>query len=290
MGRIMRRLSAADPLRGRSLLSDKMRTLAWCAEHGLPTAGALVTVQDGEVVNGSADGWPDTDLFSKLTRAYGGTGARRWTRVASGQWLASEGDGGPVDRDGLLAALRQQSCETGQPVLLQRALENHPDVAALTNGALATVRVVTLRALSGAISLFSATYRMPTGGAVIDAFSHGGMAAPVDTETGQLGPAGTLRMAATGVAADTHPDTGARITGVRLPDWDAVVALVLRAHAVVPGLVPLIGWDVALTADGPVLIEGNVPPSSALMQVPRRRPLGETPVVATILEYLDALP
>lgn len=294
MQHVVRLLNAADPARGREMIGDKTRTEAWCAQHQLPTAATLVTVQDGRVVSGGPAALPDADLFSKLTRAYGGTGARRWTRIAPGQWVASDDGGGrahaPVDRAGVIAAACEQSRETGQTVLLQRALANHPTAAALTNGALATVRFVTLRAVSGAVSVVSATYRMPTGAAVIDAFSHGGLAAPVELATGQLGPALDLRMAAAGTSTDTHPDTGARITKTTLPDWRIAVALVQRAHEAVPGMVPLIGWDVALTTDGPVLVEGNVPPSADLMQIPARTPLGETPIVAELLNYLRTLP
>src|SRR5690606_6439047 len=121
------------------------------------------------------------------------------------------------------------------------------------SGALATIRFVTLRKRTGEVIPFSATYRIPTGDAVIDAFSHGGMAAPIDLATGRLAAAVTLDMASVGESAIVHPDTGARIEGTVLPDWDETIDLVLRAHEAVPGSVPLVGWDVALTTAGPVL-------------------------------------
>ena len=282
-------IAASDPARGRQLLEDKERIAAWCAEWGIPTAATIVVVQGGRVVAGSAAELPDADLFSKLGRAYGGKGARRWWRRAAGRWVPSgDPDGRAVDREGVIAAACRQSLEAGQPVLIQRALANHPAVARLTNGSLATLRFVTMRTMDGAVQLVSAVLRMPTGDAVVDAFFHGGLAAPVDLASGRLRRAMTLPMAVRGASADTHPETGVRIEGTPLPDWDAVVALVTRAHRAVPGAVPLVGWDVALTADGPVLVEGNFPPSAGLMQVPFGVPLGETPVVACLLDYLRA--
>ena len=58
--------------------------------------------------------------------------------------------------------------------------------------------------------------------------------------------------------ATAHPDTGARITGARVPDMAAVRAFAEDAHArLCPG-VPLVGWDVALTEEcGMVMLEGN---------------------------------
>jgi hypothetical protein len=290
MGRIVQLVNDADPARGREMIGDKQRTEAWCAEHRLPTATTLITVQNGDLLGGTADSLPDCDLFSKLAQAYGGTGARRWLSVAPGLWIASDDPSRtPRDRDGIIAVSRQQSRATGMAVLLQRVLRNHPDVAQLTNGALATIRFVTIRAVSGTVSPVSATYRIPTGDAVVDAFSHGGLAAPVDLATGRLGAAVDVKMAIRGESVAVHPDTGARITDSVLPDWAATVALVVAAHPAVPGMVPLVGWDVALTPEGPLLIEGNVPPSAALMQVPSRTPVGETPIVPCLLEYLRAL-
>jgi hypothetical protein len=158
------------------------------------------------------------------------------------------------------------------------------------SGALATVRLVTRRDVDGTVTPLLACCRMPTGRAVIDAFSHGGLAAPVDLATGRLGNATTMALAARGRTVDRHPDTGAVIPGTILPDWAAAVAMVVRAHARAPhaDALPWVGWDVALTPTGPVVVEGNVPPSAALCQVPSGVPLGETPIVATILAYLRA--
>ena len=55
----------------------------------------------------------------------------------------------------------------------------------------------------------------------------------------------------------THPDTGARIEGVAVPDWQAVRRMALRCMRAFPDL-SYAGWDVAVTQDGPVLIEVNV--------------------------------
>jgi hypothetical protein len=50
-----------------------------------------------------------------------------------------------------------------------------------------------------------------------------------------------------------------------LPHWDEVKALAVRAHAAFAGRL-MIGWDIAITEDGPVVIEGNRGPDMDLMQ------------------------
>ena len=53
-----------------------------------------------------------------------------------------------------------------------------------------------------------------------------------------------------------HPDTGVPFDGFEVPCCAEAIALAVRLHREVPGL-HSIGWDLAITADGPVFIEGN---------------------------------
>ncbi len=53
-----------------------------------------------------------------------------------------------------------------------------------------------------------------------------------------------------------HPDTGFVAKGFKIPFWKEVLEMVEKAAAVVPQ-VGYVGWDVAISETGPVLIEGN---------------------------------
>ena len=48
-------------------------------------------------------------------------------------------------------------------------------------------------------------------------------------------------------------------------DWEQVRRTVEEAVTLVPNAI-IVGWDVAVTAQGPVLIEGNAYPSVQIMQ------------------------
>ena len=55
-----------------------------------------------------------------------------------------------------------------------------------------------------------------------------------------------------------HPDSGAKITGVQIPNMKEMMDFVRDAHLRLIPHVPLCGWDVALTEDsGMLLLEGN---------------------------------
>jgi hypothetical protein len=123
---------------------------------------------------------------------------------------------------------------------------------------------------------------MPTGGQSTDNFSIAGLAAPVDLHTGRVGSAirSDERLIIASVA--THPDTAAIIEGRYLPLWPEAKALTLDAHSKLTTMA-CVGWDVALTPAGPVLIEANWAPGARLAQAPSGVPLGET----NFMRYLD---
>lgn len=54
-----------------------------------------------------------------------------------------------------------------------------------------------------------------------------------------------------------HPITAFKFAGFRVPYWVAAVDLVKRAHKHIWN-VKSIGWDVAITESGPIIIEGNI--------------------------------
>ena len=113
------------------------------------------------------------------------------------------------------------------------------------------------------------------------------MIAPVDLATGRLGPA--LRREGRLLApTPRHPDTGVAIEGFQLPHWEAVADLARRAHDVARGM-PAVGWDVAITPDGPVLVEGNTTFDVDGLQAPAVGPLGRSPLVTAINAHLRAL-
>ena len=57
----------------------------------------------------------------------------------------------------------------------------------------------------------------------------------------------------------THPDSGIQIEGCQVPYWDAVREIAPKAMAVFP-YTQFAGLDIAVTEQGPVLIEINCQP------------------------------
>lgn len=62
-----------------------------------------------------------------------------------------------------------------------------------------------------------------------------------------------------------NPITGFNYLGFKVPKFDEVKALVLEAASMCKGL-RYVGWDIAITDNGPILIEGNDFPTTELYQ------------------------
>jgi hypothetical protein len=62
-----------------------------------------------------------------------------------------------------------------------------------------------------------------------------------------------------------HPDSGARITGIGLPMWRETREFAVAAHKAFADRV-IVGWDIAITPDGPIVVEGNGSPDLDIMQ------------------------
>jgi Sugar-transfer associated ATP-grasp len=248
-----------------TLLSDKEAFARHCAQHALPCIPVLATARDGEVLGLDADSGrlPCFDLFVKPTRGSGGNGAERWNHVGEDRYRRA--DGLELDAAGLLAHLRDRSLH--RSVIVQPRARNHPDLANLSNGgALSTVRALTCINEAGQPELVAAVLRMAVGtNTTVDNFHAGGIAADIDLDTGILSEASDLGMFTKHSWLAHQPVTGARIAGRQVPQWSDVRALAERAHAAFSDRV-LVGWDIAISDTGVILVEGNSGPDVDIHQ------------------------
>lgn len=252
-------------------LNNKRRFAEFCRAKALPIAAEAVTVDGG--VSAGTEGecreLPPYDLFLKPLRGRGGEGAESWCYLGDGQYRSTDGE--IVSGHALLERLRR-----GKPYIVQARLTNHKDMKDLSNGALATVRIMTILDEGGRPEATHAVLRMAVGdNHIVDNFHAGGIAAPIEIATGVLGRATDIGLRPDRGWYERHPDTDGQILGRRLPLWRETIGLAVAAHAAFAGRA-LIGWDIAITDDGPILVEGNGAPDVDLIQRPYGEPLGNS--------------
>lgn len=265
---------------GTSPLGDKAAFAAHCTKFEIPHAPVLAVAADNAVRQFAE--FPEADLFVKPVKQRGGRGAERWQWIGEGRYQGP--DGTVCDRQSLITELARKSQRT--PCLVQPRLVNHASIADLSNGALTTIRVLSCLDEQGVPEIIAASFRMAIGRNVtVDNIHAGGIAAAVDIEDGSLGLASNLGDDATLGWLDCHPDAGGKIAGRTLPLWRDVLQLARRAHCAFSDRV-VIGWDIAILADGPTLIEGNVGPDVDLMQRPLRCGIGQGRFAELLLFHL----
>ncbi len=146
--------------------------------------------------------------------------------------------------------------------VIQERLRSHADLEQLSGTtALQTARLVTWVGMQGDIEIYLTLLKIIAGNRLTDNYQHGrsgNLIANIDAEKGVLGPAIGGDAGEFGFrTVDAHPSTNAIFSGFQLPFWQEARELVRRAAGF---FCPLrtIGWDVALTPHGPVLVEANM--------------------------------
>lgn len=152
--------------------------------------------------------------------------------------------------------------------ILEETVIQQAKMAELYPGSVNTVRIATLLG-DKAEGIVYAFVRIGNG-RVVDNVDAGGMAARVNLDTGVID---TVAADKQGHEYARHPLTGAVITGFQLPYFEEAKAMCLEAMRVIPQ-VRFVAWDVALTPQGPRLIEGNSFPSHAVPQFAAHYPDG----------------
>lgn len=164
--------------------------------------------------------------------------------------------------------------------LFQETLIAHPDIKPLCGDAVATVRIVTLNHGNGP-EPYKAVMKIIGGKNVADNFwREGNLLAPVVLENGVLGSAIT-DYGADGKWVDSHPDNGHAIKGYTIPHWNDIVLLATEAAALFE-TAPLLGWDIAITRNGPAIVETNYDPHLIMLQTAHRKGVWDEKIQAAL--------
>lgn len=115
-----------------------------------------------------------------------------------------------------------------------------------------TLRIVTIRQTDKVINWF-AFIRTGRKGCSVDNGGKGGIIVGVDINKGELCTDGFNE---NGETFKSHPDSGIVFKGFKLPYWDESINMTIKLMDIVPSI-NCIGWDIAFTDNGPIIIEAN---------------------------------
>ncbi|WDI33085.1 sugar-transfer associated ATP-grasp domain-containing protein [Hyphococcus flavus] len=251
----------ANDLRGWDAADDKISFAEAAAKANLPAPALRAVVHKMQTIEGAQQLASQEEIhaflktcplpvFGKPNRASHGDGAVTILQREEGMLVAGDSQISIKDLVSEVAAY----LDAGGYVF-QEMLKPHDVISKITKGRVASLRVLTLLGENGAV-VKSIVARFPAGDNQVDNFRRcGNLVAPVDVETGVLGAA----QRGVGVTSESvliHPDTNAQIEGVHMPDIEQAKKLACEAAVLYPNL-HLQSWDIALTPDGPKLLEVN---------------------------------
>ncbi len=256
----------------RSMMHDKIFAAFVLQAMGYPTSntlavygidkryGAFPQIGSREGLIAALANPPESGLFGKPVFSFQGIGSVSIIeREASGDLrLFDEQRTSPE----ALADEIMQKFPDGY--ILQERIHMHADLVAAMGGAVGSLRICTIHSESGPEVLYS-VLRLPAKNTSIDCgYIAGTGVALIDTISGEV-----LRSSRDtfpyGGSSQSGSDASTQLVGKTLPTYDAAVELVLSAHRAFPDH-GILGWDVVLTPQGPLINEINTNAGHPLWQ------------------------
>lgn len=188
--------------------------------------------------------------------------------AASGISVAVRKQGGYFTEEGKrLSASMIRDTFSDSNYIFEKQLVQDSALAALNPDTVNTCRVLTFKDKVVACSI-----RVGRKGSFVDNAAKGGIVLSLDMETGRIEEYGLREYDLQKYYV--HPDTGIRFKDYEVPMWPSVKELVEKTIRLIP-YYSSVGFDVATTVDGPVIIEINTGTGVYASQMGKKRGIAD---------------
>lgn len=160
-------------------------------------------------------------------------------------------------------------------VLLEEYIEQDTRMC-FGNKSINTIRLFTVLDKAGKVHVVKSVLRAGVGNSVVDNFCAGGIVYSIDNNTGIVESKG---MDGFGNRYIFHPQTNICMLGFQIPYWTEILSMIERAAMVVPEI-RWVGWDVAISSKGPLLVEANHNPDQEFLEF-----IGDGFLYKNIMQY-----
>lgn len=183
-------------------------------------------------------------VFIKPASGQGGYGIKVLKRDGTGKYVTPEGN---IFGKDYIDKIRSEDC------IIQAGLIQSEFISRIYPDSVNTLRIATENS-GGNIKIVCTALRMGRGGSSVDNLSQGGLVTGIDIGSGKCA----------GYAMDElnnkflrHPDTGFEFEGMCIPEWSEIKNFTLNCAMRFPDF-KYIGWDIALTKTGVLVVEANL--------------------------------
>ena len=170
-------------------------------------------------------------------------------------------------------------------MLIEKKVEQHQIINNIYPLSLNTIRIDTIKANNNHVDIVGSFFRVGRAGKRVDNWSEGnaGIAVPIDLEKGILKGNGlTYKME----EFICHPDTNEKFIYTEIPYFEEIKKMIKQTALLIPQI-NSIGWDVAITTHGPIIIEGNHDYSIQPLQLMSGAYYKKEHFVFTIKDYIE---
>lgn len=154
--------------------------------------------------------------------------------------------------------------------MIEEFIIQHDDLTDLAPAGLNTLRIITQVTDTGEIDIVDARLRL-TIDSHVDNLAAGNIALSIDPDSGQVDSDG-IYSDITKSVEQLHPISNRSLRGFQIPFWNEVIDFVIKV-AKNDVRNRSVGWDIAVTNQGPDLVEGNHDWCKLLWQLPVRKGL-----------------
>ncbi|WP_158849947.1 sugar-transfer associated ATP-grasp domain-containing protein [Algibacter sp. L1A34] len=141
----------------------------------------------------------------------------------------------------------------------QAYVEQHDTINGIFSNSVNTIRIDTYIDINNEAHVLSALMRFGMGNTFTDNTHTGGFYISLNLESGKLQGVGRQDIVEGGKEITHHPNSQVVLDGFQIPFYKEAFQLALKASNALPNRI--VGWDVAITDQGPILLEGNESPS-----------------------------
>lgn len=152
-----------------------------------------------------------------------------------------------------LKELFNQLLEENEKFILEELIEQEEKMASLHPGSVNCVRIYVLIKDDGTMVVDHPFLKVGQNNSFVDNGGAGGILALIDSKTGKI--------LSNGMDEDRneylkHPNTNVKFKGFQIPKWNELVKMMMKVAKISPNG-RYLGWDVALSKKGWMIVEGN---------------------------------
>lgn len=232
------------PFKYRLIYDDKHICYLLCKAYNLPlpkTYGVVNKSDFKQKITNILNDYPSKTLIAKPVEGRGGNGIILLRKIEGKIFVQGKNIFEPLESHIFFGIS-----------VLQEYIEQHKDISNMSNS-VNTIRIVTMLTKNDEVIFLGARMRFGVGESFLDNTSQGGIAVKIDMAEGTLENTASDNKALTYFE---HPTSKINFNGYKIPYWTDVLLLAENVQRCLQ-YNKMLGQDIGISTDGPVIIELN---------------------------------